>query len=244
MADEATLTAQAEALEKSEIKECFLPYSTFSQETADLYNTASSDAAQLTEKGLPQEVIDNLSVWAMILQKAQANVKGAISHNKEDQAQWNEQYKEGVKLRDDILKNEEFAFFKFPLLLDLLEQVKEGDDYADTIEDMHVLAKIGRENPAPLEKIGFDLSLLDLADKKASELTQLRSSLNGKLYQSSEAIIKRGQIYTLARRDVEEVRRFGKFVFRNDPEHAKLYSSHYERLRKAAYRRKQKDTEE
>ncbi|MBS2213403.1 hypothetical protein KEM09_18455 [Carboxylicivirga mesophila] len=73
------------------------------------------------------------------------------------------------------------------------------------------------------------------------EMSGVLSAANGYLYRDDEGKLIRDKAYTLLKEVVDEVRDYGKFAFRNAPEHAKGYSSKYERDRAKAYRRSLKE---
>ena len=220
--------------------ECKIPYAIFVQETSDVAATATTDAALLLSKGLAQDTIDSLSLWPKILQDAQSEVKGSASEQEKNKDNWKNTYPSAVSMRDNLLETAKFAFYNNDIIMAQLQEVDEGDNYADTIEDLHVLAKITEEHPEPMATAGISAETVAEALAMAEELTALRSAINSAMYVGSEDINLRNRIYTLAARDVKEVQRFGCFVFRDDNNRKKLYGSAYLRNRNASNYRKQR----
>ncbi len=54
----------------------------------------------------------------------------------------------------------------------------------------------------------------------------------------------RDKAFTLLKEVVDEVYEYGRFVFRNDADHVKVYGSKYKRDRAAAYQRSKKEKQE
>ena len=74
----------------------------------------------------------------------------------------------------------------------------------------------------------------------ADHITGLLGAGNGQMYTDDESKLIRDKGYTLLKKVVDEIRDYGKFVFRKDTEYVKGYTSKYERDRAAAYRRSKK----
>jgi hypothetical protein len=89
------------------------------------------------------------------------------------------------------------------------------------------IAVLGRENPEPLTAIGFDLTQLDLAATRADELANLLAEANADKADPNESKIIRDKAYTHMKALVDEIREAGKYVFRNNKNRLKGYSSDY-----------------
>lgn len=116
--------------------------------------------------------------------------------------------------------------------------IKDGDSQADAVQDMTNLSVLGKANLMPLEAIYFDATLLDKAAADADRMGGLLGAVNGHMYVDDEIKVIRDQAFTLTKQVVDEIRKYGRFVFRKDPDHAKSYSSKYSRDKSSAYRRK------
>ena len=97
---------------------------------------------------------------------------------------------------------------------------------------------------APLEAINFDATLLDKAAEAADRMGGLLGAVNGHMYVDDEIKVIRDQAFTLTKQVVQEIRNYGRFVFRKDSDHAKSYSSKYSRNKSSAYRRRQAEVHE
>ncbi|MBI9063495.1 MAG: hypothetical protein JEZ14_16050 [Marinilabiliaceae bacterium] len=99
---------------------------------------------------------------------------------------------------------------------------------------------LGQDNPDPIEAINYELEKLEEAAQMADHMAGLLGAVNGQRYADDDTKSIRDKGYTLLKKVVDEIRSYGKFVFRKDAEYVKGYTSKYERDRAAAYRRSQK----
>jgi hypothetical protein len=134
---------------------------------------------------------------------------------------------EAYAFRNDLLASFRFAFRKDDALLSRVSAIAEGSGHADLIQDLNDLAVLGRENPDPLTAIGFDLTQLDLAATRADELANLLAEANGDKADPNYSKTIRDKAYTHLKELVDEIREAGKYVFRNDKNRLKGYSSSY-----------------
>lgn len=146
-------------------------------------------------------------------------------------------------LHAELIDFMEFAFRNDESLLKKLRAIKEGDSRADTIQDMASLSVLGKENQGLLTAINFDLAPLDTAAEMADRMGGLLGDINGRMYFEDDIKLIRDKAFTLCKEVVDEVRSYGKFVFRKDEVKRQGYSSKYCRERLAAYC-KAKATEE
>jgi hypothetical protein len=109
------------------------------------------------------------------------------------------------------------------------------------IQYLNDIAVLGRENPDPLTAIGFDLTQLDLAATRADELANLLAEANGDKADPNYSKTIRDKAYTHLKELVDEIREAGKYVFRNNKNRLKGYSSNYWKKRN---RSKKEETNE
>jgi hypothetical protein len=86
---------------------------------------------------------------------------------------------------------------------------------------------LGRSNRELLRKIGFDFTLLDLAEQKSDELAtkKAEASFYSEDYLETKKI--RDQAYTHLKEAVDYIRKCGKYVFLRNPDRLKGYRSEY-----------------
>jgi hypothetical protein len=78
-----------------------------------------------------------------------------------------------------------------------------------------------------LEGTNFDSPLLDTAIQQSDELAKILAIANGEKAEDSQAKLTRDKAYTFLKELVDEVRRVGKFVFRDNPERIEGYEISY-----------------
>jgi hypothetical protein len=138
-----------------------------------------------------------------------------------------QQAPEAYDFRNDMLASLRFAYRKDGALLSRVSAIIDGGGHADMIQDLNDIAVLGRENPDPLTAIGFDLTQLDLAAQRADELANLLAEANGDKADPNYSKTIRDKAYTHLKELVDEIREAGKYVFRNDKNRLKGYSSDY-----------------
>jgi len=186
-------------------------------------------------------MIKDLPVRAGACREAQSIWNKDFRSQQEAQKQWSEQSTVAYDLRDDLLQSLRFAYRKDPALLSRVSAITDGNGHADMIQDLNDISVLGRENPDPLTAIGFDLSHLDLASNRADELADLLAEANGDKADQNESKVIRDKAYTQLKELVDEIREAGKYVFRNDNNRVKGYSSAY--WRKIYNKHKSKNSE-
>ena len=100
---------------------------------------------------------------------------------------------------------------------------------------------MGKDNLSPLQAISFDLTLCDKAGKEANRMAGLLAKVNGYIYEDDELKVFRDKAFSLLKEVVDEVRSYGRFVFRKNSDLQKSYTSKYIRERNHKYRKKQKN---
>jgi hypothetical protein len=172
-------------------------------------------------------MINDLPVRAGACREAQSVWNKDYRSQQEAQKEWAEQAPEAYDFRNDLLASLRFAYRKDDALLSRVSAITDGSGHADMIQDLNDIAVLGRENPDPLTAIGFDLTQLDLAAAQADELADLLAEANGDKADPNESKIIRDKAYTHMKALVDEIREAGKYVFRNDKNRLKGYSSSY-----------------
>ncbi len=112
-------------------------------------------------------------------------------------------------------------------LLKELKNIKNGKGHRDMLIDLLELEIIGREYNELLTKTLFDFTLLDRAKTLHEEVTRAYADMRVHGRQTSKAILIRDKAYTWLKETMDEIRKYGKFVFSNDADRLKLYKSEY-----------------
>ena len=108
-----------------------------------------------------------------------------------------------------------------------MNKIKEGSGDDDMIQDLANLAVLGKANSPLLEATNFDLNLLDKAEKLSDTLPGILAAANGDKASNSAVKNIRDQAYSYLKIRVDEVRRYGKFVFRDNKDRRVGYLHHY-----------------
>lgn len=204
-----------------------IPVDVALQEAEDLHHWSSDDAAELAAVGITTDMIDDLPVRAGACREAQSIWNKDYRSQQEAQKEWAEQAPKAYAFRNDLLASLRFAYRKDDALLSRISAITDGSGHADMIQNLNDIAVLGRENPDPLTAIGFDLAQLELAATRADELANLLAEANGDKADPNESKVIRDKAYTYMKELVDDIREAGKYVFRNNKNRLKGYSSDY-----------------
>lgn len=234
---------EIEQLNKEDVKTCNIPMSVAVQEAGNLHERVKLDIAKLVELGMPAELQARLGKLRAALFAAEVNWQEQQSERQKALELWKKKSPALYALRKNIIEHLAFAFRKDERLMEQIAAIEEGDAHADAIEDLARLAVLGTKNTELVQAINYDVANFATANSMVSEMSGVLSAANGYLYRDDERKLIRDKTYTLLKEVVDEIRDYGKFAFRNDPEHAKGYSSKYVRERAKAYRSSKNETQ-
>lgn len=218
-----------EAMEEKQVLTPDMPVDVFNQEAEDLYQVALVDKEQLMARGLSEETIELLPQAAGACRYAEAEWNKERNEKQEAEREWKEKSPDAYELRSDLIHELEFAFVENSDLLSAVDRIKDGNGHADMIQDLVDLSVLGKEQTELLQQTNFDATLLDQAETTADEMSELLARANGTKDENNKAKVLRDKAYTYLKGIVDEVRRYGKFIFRKDDEHAAKYASAYGR---------------
>jgi len=229
-----------EAIKAIKDKNILKPYMAvyiYVQEAENLYRIALEDKEKLIGAGLSEELIEDLPRRAGALREAEAQWKYIYHVHKEAGLEWKKRSSEAYQLRDYLIHSCKFAYRRRPDLLSTVARIKKKRGHADMIQDLNALAILGKENPEPLTKIGLDHTLLEKAERLSHELGSLLARYKGEDQIDHEYEKLRNKAYTLLKEAVDEIRDCGKYVFRDDIEQWKRYTSSHIRKLHRKYRK-------
>lgn len=222
-----TLKANIEATPNDQIQSPNMPMDAYNQEAENLYYWALADKEALMARGLDEQWINDLMPRVQASRHAQG-MWFRERHAKQDaEREWKQKSPAGYQLRNQLLDEFEFAFYQNPSLMARLQDAKKGSTHSDMIQDLTDLALLGKNNAALLEVTNFDLHLLDQAIVLSDELARILAIANGEKAEDGAAKIMRDKAYTYLKEAVDQVRRVGRFVFRNNPERLVGYQVQY-----------------
>lgn len=235
------LIEEIKAVPKEQIKTCEMPIDVYISEIEGLHTNATVDLSLFTAIGMLPELVDKMLAYSGALRTAQSNWKHLTTDKQKAKDVWKAEAPAMYELRTDLIDHMTFAFRKDESLLQKLNAIKKGNSHADNIQDLASLSVLGKDNLAPLEAINYDVTKCDKAAEEADRMAGILGEVNGRMYMDDESKIIRDKAFTLLKEVVDEVHEYGRFVFRNDPEHRKAYSSKYTRDRNNKYRRSQEN---
>jgi len=218
-----------------------IPIPVYCQEADILYIWALDDKDALTAAGLAWELVEDLPLRLGALKEAEAVWNAVRIGTSDAAAKWAKERPAAYDLRKQIRQTFRYAFRNQPALLEKLRRTGEGRTHAAMIQDLINLEELGTANAGLLESTGFDMTLLEKADRKADELRRIFSEATNSRLRSPEAKDIRNRAYTHLREAVDEICRCGRFAFKGNKERLYGYRSNY--LRRRNIKRRKEKTE-
>jgi len=221
---------EKEAIEAINVKDALrltMPASQYMYEADKLFSHGIKDKEVLVSYGLDATIIDAIPKRNDAFRYAQS--VWAEEHQDREQAaiEWNELRPQGEELKAVMLHNFRFAYRNDPNMQARLNRIADGSGNADTIQDLHDMAILGKENAAPLIAINYDVTTLDTAADLAVNMSKVLARANDNREETSQLRINRDKAFTHLKQAVDTVRDYGKFVFWRDENKLKGYRSDY-----------------
>lgn len=229
MSEETTssLEQMVAALLKEEIILPQEPIELFLKETLFTAVVAERDKDQLVAAGLNPDCITILKPLADFLRVSEADWTIDVDSRKRSLEEWNTKAKEGEELQATCKHYFSFAMDDDPDLKMRVKKITEGSGNADMIQDLSAYFAMGNEYPEKLTRVGFDLTILDRVGELAKELYELSALNHQSKKEDSEVLLTRNKAYTILKRNRDEVRKHGKFVFWRDKDKLDDYKNQY-----------------
>lgn len=219
--------AALNALPIEDIKRPTMPVANITQEAEDMAVWAKADLELLAKAGLNLSLVEELPTRSGALRFRQSEWVSDKNTRSENIKLWSEKAPIGFNLVDECNHFFRFAFHDNADLLKRVDEIAEGGDNADMIQDLMNYATLGKDNVETLKTVGFDVKKLDQAAILSEELAEVLAYNNNDKQLSNELKEERDRAYTYLYHAVKEVRRVGKFVFWRTPERKKGYVSQY-----------------
>lgn len=221
------------AIEDSEIKTPIsIPVDAYVQETENLFHWCQDDQEALTGKGMSWDLVTDLPARSGALREAESVWNTKRFTRQDAEKKWAEDSPGAYDLRDELLHEFRFAFRNDPVLLRKVNDINEGDSHADMIQDLNDLSVLGKTNFDLLTAIGLDMTVLDTAADKANEMASLYAEVTGDRIEYNAAKKIRDKAFTYLKQAVDEIYRFGQYVFWRNDERRKGYRSNYLRRKR------------
>ncbi|HEY4788161.1 MAG TPA: hypothetical protein VIH57_19035 [Bacteroidales bacterium] len=232
--DYDALASAIEAVNRDDAKEPDIPVAVALQEAEDLNAWCLADKEALVKAGLDWTLVDSLPKRTGACRYVQSLWQNDYRTQEEAQKEWKLQAPDAYKLHDDLIHDFLHAFFAIPDLLSKTQKIAEGSGNADMIQDLSDLSQLGKNNPEPLKKINFDVTLLDKAAALSTSLPVLLAQANGQKLGDNKMKILRDKSYAYMKQAVSEIRRNGQYAFWRNEDRRKGYVSRYYKQRPSA----------
>lgn len=217
-------------MSKDQVLTSNIPIDIYIIEAENLHNYASKDQDELIARGLDKKVITNLPNSIAFLQDCQSGWMVKYNGSEITLEQWNEESKGAYDLQRKLQHDFRFAYRNSPKILTQVNRIAEGSGHADMVQDLSDYAAIGKANPEPLKAILFDATYLDKAESFSHSTRILLGKVNGIRTETDKPEKDlRDRAYSYLKQSVDEIRDFGKYVFWEDEDKVKHYSSAYQR---------------
>ncbi|MDQ1350398.1 MAG: hypothetical protein QG657_699 [Acidobacteriota bacterium] len=218
-----------------------IPMSIYIQEAEDLHYWALQDKEALTAAGLDAKYLDELPNLCETATVAEREWYVQLNSVTKGVLEWEKQAPPAFELRKQLLHHFRFAFRGYPHLVKTLNHISGGGkSYAKQIQDLNDLAVLGRANLRLLEAIPFDKSLLEKAAQASYDLSMVLADAIRDRMRPSNAKEIRDLAYTRLKEAVDEIRFYGRYVFRGNKERLIGYRSEHIRQMKTRRARERK----
>lgn len=204
-----------------------MPVDVYLQESENLYQWSLMDVVALATIGITSAMINELPVRAGACREAQSRWFKDRNSQLEAQREWSVQGPVAFALRNELLHAFRFAYRNDAALIARVAKIAEGNTNADMIQDLNDLSVLGKNNPAPLQAIGFDLGKLDVAAATSDAMANLLAMANGDRASQSETKKIRDKAFAYLKESVDQVREAGKYLFWKNENRYKGYVSKY-----------------
>jgi len=222
------------------VKVCTIPIGIYLQEAENLHTRLLIDKPLLEAVGLPADISPILLNRIELLRTAESHWQEHANQREQAMQSWKEAAVVMHAFYRNLLDQMAFAFRKKPELLSRVTHMKQARSHAAIIQNILNLSVLGHAHQQALIAINFDLNLLDQAASMADRNAGLHGKANAFRNGYSEGRKIRDRAYTILKEVVDEVRQYGKFVFRDQPELVRSYASKYKREQTAQYRSRKK----
>ena len=221
------LEERIKEIKEKDIKKPTMPIDSYTNEANSLSNIAKEDKDQLISAGLDPVYIDNLEVRAGALRFAETKWRTTYKEYSDKKNLWVERSIEAKYIRKKILHYLRFIAYDDASLKSKINLVVDGKGNDDLVQDLSDLYLLATNNEERLLKVGYNKDTTEQCGALSDELSDILARINGN--ENSETILMRNRAYTYLKVAVDEVRRYGKFVFWEDENRRSEYASDYKR---------------
>jgi hypothetical protein len=214
-------------------------------EAERIKTVVKQDEAKLRKTGIDADYIDSLAKRVGAFVWCAAIVQSMIKTEDTAAKEWEKRKPAAVEVRRLLLRDFNFAFRKFPDLLQSVKQILEGRGNRDFLLDLLSCSKLGKSNIELLIKAGADITLLDQAANLYAELSDIfaRMTIDPAMYKKADSMLNKSWSYL--KEALDEIYDAGRYAFdESDERHTLYYSDYFIRLGQSGAKAKALDAEE
>ncbi|PXY02013.1 hypothetical protein DF185_05025 [Marinifilum breve] len=213
-----------------------IPIDTYLQDAENLVLWAKDDLNELAKVGINQKHIDELVVRIDICRRVQT----CWIHYKETQSEldksWKKELQAGKDIYRDLVHYFTYAFRNDEELSKNLKRMKKINKHVNLFQTLANLSKLGDSHKDLLEKVSFDMQLLEKASELSDSLGLLAATYHINHLDIKENKRFRDKTYTYLKLCIDEIRNAGKFVFRDNKKRLRGYMIAYYLKKNAEHR--------
>ncbi|GEM_PF-3359123 len=204
-----------------------IPILPFTQNSALILEAGRRDQKVLKENKYDISQLEEIDLLISALICQQAIFSDVRFDNPETAKQFNKEREEGIEIRYELLSAMDLAFADDPNLLAKLSRIREGGSNADLIQDLMDIKVVCESNLELLNTVKYEESYLERIPTLSKSLLSLLSKATLDRSESPEVRVLRDKIYTILKKKIKKLSRFGLYSFRHKPKYASRYSMTY-----------------
>ncbi len=209
------------AIPAEDVKRPSIPIKLYTNESESLNFEAINDRDDFITKGINVDYLDSLDARVGALRHAQAKWKDVYKEFGDKKKLWLEKAAEARRIHRLVIHSLKFIAHNDASLKSKIDAIVEGSGDADLIQDLADLGVLASSNEAALAVIGYDTKLTEECSVMADELANLLAEINGN--DRSDVMEMRNRAYTYLKEAVDEIKRYGKYVFWEDKDRKSIY---------------------
>lgn len=226
------IMTQLESISHTDAKTPSISSGVLIQEAFNLYGWVQSDIQALTQYGMPPELPNNMLLTAKACAEIQAQWF-TVQHSKSKALKiWEETLNQALVLREELLHDYSFAFRLNGILMRKIEEIKKGSGEPDLIMDLSNLLGLGNREIPLLNQVGFNTELLVQAEGLVEVMGQQLARARNTEHDKQNTQLLRNKAMFRLQYLLTELRSFGNFAFKNNPERLEGYKLQYKGRKK------------
>ena len=218
---------------ENELSLISVPVRSLAQDATNLATWCVQDRELLEKAGLNWQRVEDLPVLSGALRHAQSIWDNNRFQRNDAQQAWSVSSEKAMQTRRAVMHFMRYAFRNNAELLERVTRIAGGRTHNDLIQDMNDLYLLAIEHITPLRNVGMDEELVSQMAELNQELSVYNAQARVEHTTKREHKLLRDRIYTQLKRNMDEIRQCGQFVFWKEPARATGYTAnHFRKKRK------------